>query len=97
MISIVGVDFQTHEIRNVSPQWRAALIQWQHDAPDDKMYCSLHGKCEPISLYVPESIAYKRDRIEEQQSLCGAMEDEDRRRIERDIAAGARCRNKHGG
>ena len=87
MVSIKGTDFQVHELRNVSPAFRDALIVWQNSAPDDKLFCSLHGKCEPISLYIPETIAYKSDRVEREQAFCGALEAEDRGRIARDIAA----------
>ena len=88
MISITGTDFQTHELRGVSVGFRNALTQWQLDAPEDRIFCSLHGKMEPISLYVPESIAFKSDKLERDQAICSAMEEEERQRIDRDIAAG---------
>ena len=88
MISITGTDFQTHELRNVSPEFKEPLRLWQSLAPTNKMFCSLHGKMEEIGLYVPESIAYKSDRVEREQALCAALEAEDRQRIDRDIAAG---------
>ena len=88
MISITGTDFQTHELRNVSPEFKEPLRLWQTLAPTNKMFCSLHGKMEEIGLYVPETIAYKADRVEREQVFCAALEAEDRQRIDRDIAAG---------
>ena len=88
MISITGTDFQSHELRGVSVGFRNALAQWIHDAPNDKIFCSLHGKMEEVSLYVPETIAYKADRVEREQALCGAIEEEEKNRVARDMEAG---------
>ena len=88
MISITGVDFQTHELRHISPGFKNALAQWQIDAPHDKLYCVLHGKMEEVSLYVPETIAYMRDRVEEQQTICAGYEQSEREKVERDLEAG---------
>lgn len=88
MISVTGTDFQTHELRHVSPAFKDALIIWQAAAPNDKLFCTLHGKMEEISIYVPETIAFKADRVEREQELCGAIEAEERGRIDRDIEAG---------
>ncbi len=87
MISIAGTDYQTHELRCISPGFKNALAQWIHDAPDDKLFCSLHGRMEPVSLFVPETIAYKADRIEREQEICGRFEESTRERVERDMAA----------
>ena len=88
MISLTGTDFQTHELRNVSVGFKEALRIWQRECPTDKMFCTLHGKMEEISLYVPESIAWKRDKVEEDQAICASYEQSERERVDRDIAAG---------
>jgi hypothetical protein len=90
MISIQGTDFQTHELRGISPEFRRALRVWQLDAPEDRIFCSLHGKMEPISLYVPESIALKVDRLERDMMACAAMEQEVKDKVARDIEAARR-------
>jgi hypothetical protein len=90
MISIQGTDFRTHELRGVSTGFKEPLRIWQSVAPNDSIFCSLHGKMEPISLYVPESIALKVDRLERDMMACAAMEQEVKDRVSRDIEAARR-------